>query len=84
MLPHVLEETRRSIALILPMSSETLNEEIVGKFTGLLETIDSFGDFKVYPAVVDVLHEVIFVNVFLGNDVEFICAYSSQSSGVLR
>lgn len=69
--PLVTEEPRRSIALIIPMRSESLDKEIIGKFTSLLETVDSLGDFEVYPAVVDVLHEVVFVNVFLWNDVEF-------------
>jgi len=32
----------------------------------LFEAIDTFGDFEVYPAFVDVLHEVVFVDELLG------------------
>ena len=42
-----------------------LVEEIIGKFPSLLEAVDTFGDFKVYPTVVDVLFKVVLVDEFL-------------------
>ena len=47
-----------------------LGEEIIGKFPGLLEAVDTFGDFKVYPSVVDVLFKVVLIDEFLRNLVD--------------
>ena len=34
-------------------------------FPGLLEAVDTFGDFEVYPAIVAVLFKVVLVDEFL-------------------
>ena len=42
-----------------------LSKEIIGKFPSLLEAVDTFGYFEVYPTVVVVLFKVVLVNEFL-------------------
>ena len=47
------------------MLAEALGEEIVCQFPCLFETIDTVVDFKVYPIVVFVFREIVFVDEFL-------------------
>ncbi len=35
------------------MQAKAVGEKIVGKFAGLLEAVDGFGDLKVYPTIMD-------------------------------
>ena len=48
-----------------------LGEEIVGQFFSLLEAVDAVGDSKVHPLVANILHEVVFVDEFMRDDIEF-------------
>jgi hypothetical protein len=64
--PLVSPQARGGCTLEVPMFRQALSEEVVGEFARLFETVDTFGDFEVYPAVVDVLHEVVFVDELLG------------------
>ena len=52
------------------MCQQLFGEEIIGKFPCLLEAVDTFGDFKVYPTVLDVLFKAVLVDEFLGNLVD--------------
>ena len=36
----------------LAVRAEAFGEKIVGKFAGLFEAVDGFGDLKVYPTIV--------------------------------
>ena len=53
------------------MGSELLWEELIGKFTCLLESVDFIRDFKVYPPIEGKTQYIILVNYFLWNDAEF-------------
>ena len=39
--------------LKISVRAEAVSEQIIGKFASLLEAVDSFGDLKVYPTIVD-------------------------------
>ena len=56
--------------MVVALGKEAFGQEIIGKFAGLFEPIHAFDDLVVDPAVVGKLHEVVFVNDFLGDDGE--------------
>ncbi len=51
--------------MVVSVCLQSLCDKIIGKFPGLLEAVDAFGDFEVHPTVVDVLFKVVLVNEFL-------------------
>ena len=50
--PLVAPEAWSCGCLEVSMRAEAFGEKIVGKFASLFETVDGFGDFKVYPTIV--------------------------------
>ena len=69
--PLVSPEAGREVALIVPMELEPFKEQVVGKFSGLFESVDSFVDFEIYPSSVCVMCEIVLVDEFLRDVTEF-------------
>ena len=51
--------------MVVSVLKQSFGEEVIGKFSGLLEPVHPFGELVVYPAVVGILFKFIFVNNFL-------------------
>ena len=66
--PFVSPESWCCVTLVVPMTKQTLGEEIVGELAGLFESVHAHAEFEVDPAVVFVLHEVVLVDDFLWHD----------------
>ena len=50
--PFVSPEAQSSGHLEVSVGAKAVSEEVIGKFTGLFEAIDSFSDFELDPAIV--------------------------------
>jgi hypothetical protein len=50
--PIVAPESRCDGTLVVTVFGKSRGEEVVGKFTGLLEAVDAFVDFEVNPPTV--------------------------------
>ena len=46
-------------------SIEAFGEEVVGKFACLFEPVHALGELKIYPSVVYILIEIVFINDLL-------------------
>ena len=55
---------------IVPYGSEALAEEVVGKFTGLGQSIDTFAAVKVQPTITCIVDEVILGYKLVGGVLE--------------
>ena len=66
-MPFVAPEARSDVGLIVPLGVESLSEEVVGELTGLGETVHTFSNFKVYPAILGKLNEVVLSDEFVGD-----------------
>lgn len=56
--------------MVVPMCEKACGEEVVGELSSLFEPVHALTKYEVHPAVVFVLHEVVFVNDFLRDDAE--------------
>jgi hypothetical protein len=69
--PHVTPQSRRVLTLIVASDGKAFLEEFVCKDAGLWEPIHSLSNFDKYPSVgVDNVSEIVFVDDFLGKDVQ--------------
>ena len=66
--PAMSPEAGCNRALIISVVMEARRQEVIGKFAGLLEAIDTFGDLEVHPAIVCQCGEIVFVNEFIWDD----------------
>jgi len=63
--PLVSPKSWCGCTLVVSMGGESFHEEIVCKLTCLFQSINSIINFKVYPPIVFVFGEVVFIDEFL-------------------
>jgi hypothetical protein len=69
--PHVMPQSRRVLTLIVASDGKAFFGEFVCKDAGLWEPIHTLSNFNIYPSDgVDYLGEIVFVDDFLGKDVQ--------------
>ena len=71
-------------ALVVASDGETFLEDLIDKDSRLWKSINAVTNFRVDPAVVDAVGEVIFCDEFFGMLVGRTRTYSRRSRGVQR
>jgi hypothetical protein len=69
--PHVVPKSWRVLTLIIDSDGEAFLEEFVCKDAGLWEPIHTLANFDIYPSIgINNFVEIVFVNCFLGKDIQ--------------
>ena len=53
------------------MAGKAFGEKVIGKFPGSFEAVDSFIDFEVHPSIAHVCSEIVLIDEFLRDNIEF-------------
>ena len=69
--PVVSPEAGHNCTLVGSMFGETGGQQVIGKFAGFLEAVDTFIHFEVDPFTVGISRDVVFINKFLRDVGEF-------------
>jgi hypothetical protein len=69
--PHVMPKSRRVLTLIIASDGEAFLEEFVCEDANLWEPVHTLANFNIYPSVgINNFTEIVFVNYFLGKDIQ--------------
>jgi hypothetical protein len=69
--PHVTPQSRHVLTLIVASDGKAFLKEFVPKDAGLWEPVHTLSSFDIYPSIsIDNFDEIVFVDDFLGKDVQ--------------
>jgi hypothetical protein len=69
--PHVRPKSRCVLTLMIASDGNAFLEEFVCEDASLWEPMHTLENFDIYPSIgINTLGEIVFVNYFLGNDIQ--------------